>query len=275
MLDRGQRCAGWTRCRSVLMYGGLPAVPAAVGGRRRGRRRPPAGAEPARPRLHRLHRRRRVHRRRRRTPSRSGRTTSASPETGAVDAGQVVFAPGPVRVDARKVAVGGAASPGPAARRHRDDGVVTVDVEVVVPAAGQGRRARHRRAARTGSRSPGRSRRWAPSPTPARTSRATRPARRRSTSSSRSTPRPPPRRRARSTRHRSPSLFTAQERKGVLAVPVAALLALAEGGYGVAGRGLGRHDEDRRRRGRAVRRRAGRDQRRRDRRGHEGGGAAS
>jgi multidrug efflux pump subunit AcrA (membrane-fusion protein) len=28
-------------------------------------------------------------------------------------------------------------------------------------------------------------------------------------------------------------LFTAQERKGVLAVPVAALLALAEGGYGV------------------------------------------
>ena len=53
------------------------------------------------------------------------------PKTGSVDAGQVVFAPGPVRVDTAKLAVGGQAGPGtPALAVTGTSRVVTVALAV-------------------------------------------------------------------------------------------------------------------------------------------------
>jgi peptidoglycan hydrolase-like protein with peptidoglycan-binding domain len=52
------------------------------------------------------------------------------PETGSVDANQVVFAPAPVRVDTRKLTVGGGAAPGPALDVTDTTRLVTVDLDV-------------------------------------------------------------------------------------------------------------------------------------------------
>ena len=189
---------------------------------------------------------------------------------GVVELGRVVFAPGPVRVGA---ASGGRRRPGARAAllnvhrhhpgRHRrprgrrpaagrgQGAAVTVELPDGKPVAGHGRA------------------RWARSSTPAHGRAAT--------------PRP--------TIEVTVTLadadqaaiagfdqatvdvtFTAAERKDVLTVPVAALVALAEGGYGVQvveGDGT----RDRRGRDRPVRRRPGRDQRRRHRRGHDRGDA--
>jgi len=52
------------------------------------------------------------------------------PETGSVDADQVVFAAAPVRVDSAKLTVGGTASPGPALDVTDTTRIVTVDLDV-------------------------------------------------------------------------------------------------------------------------------------------------
>ena len=52
------------------------------------------------------------------------------PETGSVDAEQVVFASGPVRVDTRKLTVGGQASPGPGLDVTGTTKLVTVELDV-------------------------------------------------------------------------------------------------------------------------------------------------
>jgi peptidoglycan hydrolase-like protein with peptidoglycan-binding domain len=154
------------------------------------------------------------------------------PETGSVDADQVVFAAGPVRVDSTKLAVGGAASPGPALDVTATTRVVTVELEVS-----------DQRLARKGAavqvELPGGQR------VPGRITSVGNVAHAETDESGRET--------GEATVDVVVTLdakavaaaagaidqapvtvyFTAEERKGVLTVPVSALLALSEGGYGV------------------------------------------
>jgi peptidoglycan hydrolase-like protein with peptidoglycan-binding domain len=154
------------------------------------------------------------------------------PETGSVDAEQVVFAAGPVRVDSRKLTAGGAASPGPALDVTGTTRVVTVDLEV-----SDQRLARRGAAVQVelpgGEQVPGRITEVgnvahaetdaAGQETGDATIDVTVTLDAKTVEAARGAIDQAP-----VTVH-----FVAEERKGVLAVPVSALLALAEGGYGV------------------------------------------
>ena len=186
------------------------------------------------------------------------------PETGRVDAGQVVFLPAgygwpsPEAEVGAKPRPGRRCSPSPATAR-----VVTVDLDTddqglarkgaKVTVELPGGKTGHGKITEVGDRRP-------------RARDGTEP---RSTSRSRCLAKP----KAGSwTRPRSTVTWSASGVKNVLTVPVAALLALREGGFGVevveGGGDPARRGGDRR-----VRRRPGRDLRRRARRGHEGRGA--
>jgi membrane fusion protein, multidrug efflux system len=154
------------------------------------------------------------------------------PETGSVDAEQVVFAAGPVRVDTHKVAVGGAASPGPALDVTATTRMVTVELDVS-----------DQRLARKGAavqvELPGGER------VPGRITSVGNVAHAETDESGRETGESTvdvvvtldakAAAAAKGAIDQAPVTvyFTADERKGVLTVPVSALLALSEGGYGV------------------------------------------
>jgi multidrug efflux system membrane fusion protein len=154
------------------------------------------------------------------------------PETGSVDADQVVFASGPVRVDTRKLAVGAAAAPGPALDVTGTTRVVTVDLDVS-----------DQRLARAGAtvqvELPGGER------IPGRVASVGNVAHAQQDEQGNDTGEATVDvtvvldakavAAARAAIDQAPVTvyFTADERKGVLSVPVAALLALSEGGYGV------------------------------------------
>jgi hypothetical protein len=154
------------------------------------------------------------------------------PETGSVDADQVVFASGPVRVDTSKLAVGGAASPGAALEVTATTRVVTIDLEVS-----------NQRLARKGAavdvELPGGER------VPGRITSVGNVAQTVEDEAGQETGDATidvvvtldakAAAAAAGAIDQSPVTvyFTAEERKGVLTVPVSALLALSEGGYGV------------------------------------------
>lgn len=154
------------------------------------------------------------------------------PETGSVDADQVVFAAGPVRVDSRKLAVGGAASPGPALDVTATTRLVTVDVEVS-----------NQRLARKGAavqvELPGGQSVAGRITSVGNVAHAEEDERGNPTGEATIdvvvTLDAKAAAAATGAIDQSPVTvhFVAQERKGVLTVPVAALLALSEGGYGV------------------------------------------
>ena len=229
------RCTGWTTLPVVLLYGELPLYrPLSAG--RRGRRRRAVRGEPARARAT------RVHRRTTSTPSATadgGRGVAGRPRPGRDRrgrAGQVVVrAPAAVRVDGHEAAVGDPAQPGAAVLTYTGaTRVVTVDLDVDDQRLAQGGRDGRPSTLPDGKPVGGqdrqRRRRWSRR----RPAGEQEPAARRSRSRSRS-----PTRAALGRLRPGPgatSRFTAAERQDVLTVPVAALLALAEGGYGVAGR---------------------------------------
>jgi peptidoglycan hydrolase-like protein with peptidoglycan-binding domain len=153
------------------------------------------------------------------------------PETGSVDAEQVVFAPGAVRVGTRKVTVGGPAAPGAALEVTGTTRVVSIDLDVTDQRLAKAGAAVEVELP-TGETVPGRitsvgNVAHAETDEQGNTSGATidvvvtldAKAVAAATGALDQSP---------VTVH-----FTAGERKGVLTVPVAALLALAEGGYGV------------------------------------------
>jgi hypothetical protein len=154
------------------------------------------------------------------------------PETGSVDADQVVFAPGPVRVDTNKLTVGGGASPGPALDVTGTTKVVTVELEVSA-----------QRLARKGAavqvELPGGQQVAGRVTSVGTVAHAQQDEQGNETGDATIdvTVTLDARAAAAATGaiDQAPVTvyFTAQERKGVLAVPIAALLALREGGYGV------------------------------------------
>jgi membrane fusion protein, multidrug efflux system len=153
-------------------------------------------------------------------------------ETGSVDAEQVVFAPGAVRVDTRKVTVGAAAAPGAALDVTGTTRVVSIDLDV-----SDQRLARKGATVQvelpTGERVPGKI------TSVGNVAHAEEDQRGNYTGNATLdvvvTLDAKAAAAAKGAIDRSPVTvwFTAEERKNVLSVPVAALLALNEGGYGV------------------------------------------
>jgi hypothetical protein len=153
------------------------------------------------------------------------------PETGKVDAEQVVFAAGPVRVDTPKLAVGSPAAPGAALDVTGTTRQVSVDLDV-----NDQRLAKLGAAVDvelpTGDRVPGRI------TSVGKVAQAEKDEQGNVTGATIDvivTLDSTAAKAAQGAIDQSPATvyFTADERKGVLTVPIAALLALAEGGYGV------------------------------------------
>jgi hypothetical protein len=153
------------------------------------------------------------------------------PETGSVDADQVVFTAGPVRVDSAKLAVGGAAQPGPALDVTDTTRIVTVDLDV-----SDQRLAKAGAAVQVelpgGQRVPGRI------TSVGKVAHAEKDEQGNLTGATIDvvvTLDAKAVAAAAGAIDQAPVTvyFTAEERKDVLAVPVSALLALSEGGYGV------------------------------------------
>jgi hypothetical protein len=153
-------------------------------------------------------------------------------ETGVVDASQVVFAAGPVRVDTRKLSLGGAASPGPALEVTGTAKTVTVDLEVSSQRLA-------RRGAPVQVELPGGQQVAGRVTTVGTVAHAQTDEQGRETGEATIdvtvTLDAKAAAAAAGAIDEAPVTvyFTAEERRGVLTVPIAALLALREGGYGV------------------------------------------
>jgi hypothetical protein len=151
----------------------------------------------------------------------------ALPKTGSVDLGRVVYVPGPVRVDTQKAAVGDATQPGtPVLTYTGTSRVVAVELDVA------DQRLARKGAAVTvtlpdGRTVPGKIAKVVTIVKPAEGQAA-------ATTKIAVTVTINDEKALAGIDQAAPQVaFTASERKDVLAVPVAALLALAEGGYGV------------------------------------------